>query len=311
MEQFLPVTAQDYHACMDQTPKIIETRLGPVEYATSGEGFPLLAVHGGGCGGFDSGLVMCECFSKNGAKVLSPSRPGYLGTSLERGASFEQQADLLVAFIDALGLNSVAVVGASAGGPPSYLMAQRHPERVSALLEIDSACIHYTKGKEISKTQEMLYLSRPGLWFIDFFARHFPAAMVKNFLETESTLDKHEIAERVKHVANDPAKLAFIQVFTRMMSDYAPRKTGTLNDLDRLFAIDALPLDKITCPVLIIHGDADSDVPPKHAEYAHKSIKGSKLRIMGRASHIGFWISDEAEIVQREAVQWLKQVCRV
>lgn len=190
MNSFYPVTSEEYLECLKSPSGMIETRFGPVEYASRGEGPVLLSVHGGGAGGFDSGLIMCECFRKNGFRVISPSRPGYLRTPLERGASFEEQADLLAAFIDALGLNSVAVAGASAGGPPGYLMAQRHPGRVKSLIEIDSCCAHYTKAREISKIQEALYLSKPGLWLIDFFARHFPEAMVKNFIETESTLTR-------------------------------------------------------------------------------------------------------------------------
>jgi pimeloyl-ACP methyl ester carboxylesterase len=307
MNSFSPVTAQEYTACLDYPSKIIETKLGSVECAVRGEGPALLSVHGGGCGGFDSGMVMAECFRKNGFKIVSPSRPGYLRTPIERGTSFEEQADLLAALLDAMELPSLAVIGASAGGPPSYLLAQRHPEKVSALLEIDSACIHYTKAQELSKIEETLYLSRPGLWLVDFFARRFPAAMVRNFLETESTLEKHELGERVRQVVKDPAKLAFIQVFTKMMSDYAPRKTGTDNDIKYMCEIDRLPLEHIACPTLIMHGDADADVPIAHAEYAHHAIKGSEMRIIHRASHIGFFVSDEAEQVQQEAVAWLRK----
>lgn len=306
MDSFLPVTAQDYKSVLDCKSKIIKTRLGDVECAIYGEGPAILAVHGGGAGGFLSGLAMSECFIKNGFQIIAPSRPGYFRTSLERGVTLEQQADLLVALLDALKIDSIAVLGASAGGPPSYLMAHYYPKRVSALIEIDSCSLHYTKGQEITKLQQKIFLSQPGLWLTNFFAKYFPAATVKSFLKAESTLGKHELKQRVKNIVKDPVKLAFIQTFTKIMSQYSLQKKGTLNDLDRLFEIDKLTLDKIICPTLIIHGDADSDVPLSNAEYAHKSIKGSELKIISKGSHLGFWVSDDAENVQKESVEWLR-----
>jgi pimeloyl-ACP methyl ester carboxylesterase len=71
--------------------------------------------------------------------------------------------------------------------------------------------------------------------------------------------------------------------------------------------IDKLPLDNIRCPTLIIHGDADNDVPPRDAEYAHAAIAGSELLWINKASHIGFWTADDAYKVQEYAVDWLKK----
>ena len=51
----------------------------------------------------------------------------------------------MAAFLDALGIEQIPVVGASGGGPSTYLLAARHPERVRCLVEIDSICITYPK----------------------------------------------------------------------------------------------------------------------------------------------------------------------
>jgi fermentation-respiration switch protein FrsA (DUF1100 family) len=47
------------------------------------------------------------------------------------------------------------------------------------------------------------------------------------------------------------------------------------------------PLDRIRCPTLIIHGDADNDVPPRDAQYSHEAIAASQLLWIDKASHIG------------------------
>ncbi|WP_320173071.1 alpha/beta hydrolase [Maridesulfovibrio sp.] len=310
MNPYRPAKAEDYKECLGHPSQVVDTSVGPVEYADMGEGSVLLSVHGGP-GGYDQGLAISECFRLNGFRVIAPSRPGYLGTPLSSGQSLESQADALAAMLDTLGLDKVAVLGASAGGPSTYLLAQNHPDRVSALIEIDSVCMRYTKADEISKAEELLFLSKAGMWLMDFLMSHFPAAMVKSFLQTESTLDKHEIRERVKHVLKDPAKIAMVEVLSNTMTtNYELRKSGVANDLDTMRPLDRLPLDKVSCPALIIHGDADNDVPPAQAEYAAHSISDAELYWIEKGSHMGFWLADGAESVQQYAVTWLQDKFR-
>lgn len=306
MGAYAQVTAEEYQDCLSHPSQVAQTRLGPVEYAIRGEGPALLSVHGGP-GGYDQGLALAECFRKNGFQIIAPSRPGYLGTPLGRGETAEGQADVLAALIETLGLGPLAVVGASAGGPPSYALAQNRPELVRALVEIDSVCIKYTKQEDLTKTQEAIFLSKPGLWLMDWFMRHFPAPMVKEFLQNASSLDGHELLERVRQVVTDPVKLSFVRVMTRTMCDgWEARKQGVYNDLALMGALTRMPLDKIACPALILHGDADADVTPAHGEYAHGAIKGSEFYPIRGGSHIGFWISDVAEAAQRHALKWLQ-----
>jgi len=307
VENLQHVTAFECQKCLTYPSKVIKTSVGPVEYADRGEGPVLLSVHGGP-GGYDQGLGIGEVFRKSGFRILAPSRPGYLGTSLDAGKTSEEQGNMLAAFLDAMGLSKAAVVGCSAGGPPTYQLAKRHPDRVSALIEIDSISVKYTKKQELSKLEEGIYLSKLGIWLLGFFMRHFPSAAVKNFLETESSLDKHEIGKRVKEIVKDKDKFAFLNLLFQTMSEkYDQRKAGIDNDLKQLMAIDKLPLSNISCPTLIINGDADTDVPKNHAEYAHKAIKGSELYWIKGGSHIGFWTADSAYEAQEYAVKWLKQ----
>src|SRR5215470_10248276 len=80
------------------------TAKGTVEFAMSGRSGPvILSVHGG-IGGADQARLMANWLDTDAYRILSPSRPGYLGTPLESGKTFEQQADLLAALLDHLRL---------------------------------------------------------------------------------------------------------------------------------------------------------------------------------------------------------------
>ena len=60
---------------------VIETPCGPIEYTESGDGAPLLVVHGAG-GGFDQGMELGQSLASRGFRVIAMSRFGYLRTPL-------------------------------------------------------------------------------------------------------------------------------------------------------------------------------------------------------------------------------------
>jgi pimeloyl-ACP methyl ester carboxylesterase len=295
----------ELNECLTHPAQVLETAIGPVEYAERGQGPPLFCVHGGP-GGCDQGLALGEIFRVNGFKIIAPSRPGYLGTPLTSGHTPEEQAEALAALLDALHISRLPVIGASAGGPSSYLLAAKYPDKVTCLIEIDSVCLSYQP--DISPLEEKLYLSKAGIWLVRFFLDHFPAAMVKSFLRTESTLDRHEIAARAQHILQDAGHFAFLRFLMATMSERLDeRQAGLHNDLLQLAAITELPLAAITCPTLILHGTADKDVPPRHAEYAQSAITGSELYWIPQGSHVGFWLADDAPAAQEYAISWLWQ----
>lgn len=93
----------------------IQTEMGPIEFGRTGSGPPVLLVHGTP-GGADSSLAMGWFLEAAGFEVIAPSRPGYLGTSLDGRSTIDEQADLLAALLDALGFNRTGVVTWSGGG---------------------------------------------------------------------------------------------------------------------------------------------------------------------------------------------------
>ncbi|MFM1901861.1 MAG: hypothetical protein RLZZ216_2437 [Cyanobacteriota bacterium] len=295
----------DLAACLEQASEQVATRLGEVEVACLGEGPPILSIHGGP-GGCDQGLVMALPFLQAGYRVIAPSRPGYLGTALERGVSLNDQADLLAALLEALRLPAIPVIGASAGGPPAYLLAARHPERVKSLVVIDGVSQIYHKVDQMNRLEEAIFLSRPGVWLMDWLGRHFPGPVVQSLMESESTLTPDDLKERVAEVVHNPSKLAFVQALMRTMSArFNERQLGVRNDLKQLAAITRLELNTIKCPTLVIHGDSDGDVPFADACWAHEQISGSMIHAIPGGSHLGFWIAPGAKQAQQLALSWI------
>lgn len=112
---------------------VVTTRCGPIEVQQTGEGTPLLMVHGSG-GGHDQGMDWARPLAQQGIRVIAMSRFGYLRTPRPADASPAAQADAHLCLLDALGIDRAAVVGVSAGAASALQMALRHPDRVDALV---------------------------------------------------------------------------------------------------------------------------------------------------------------------------------
>src|ERR1041385_8455957 len=63
----------------------VMTPCGRIEYASAGNGAPVLVIHGAG-GGFDQGETLGAPLAQAGFRVIAPSRFGYLGTPLPADA---------------------------------------------------------------------------------------------------------------------------------------------------------------------------------------------------------------------------------
>jgi hypothetical protein len=77
---------------VSQGSLVADTDTGPIEYAETGAGIPLLSIHGAG-GGFDQGLANVAELVGEGFRVISPSRFGYLRTPVPQDSSPAAQAD--------------------------------------------------------------------------------------------------------------------------------------------------------------------------------------------------------------------------
>ena len=117
--------------------QIIDTPNGPIEFAECGDGPAVLLIHGAG-GGFDQGVELGRTLLAGGYRTIAPSRFGYLGTPVPADASAEAQADAHLYLLDALQIDTAAVIGVSAGAPSAMQLyaAIARVERARGLASI-------------------------------------------------------------------------------------------------------------------------------------------------------------------------------
>lgn len=288
-------------------PCTVLTEKGTVEFDMSGTKGPvILSVHGG-LGGADQARLMANWLDTSAYRILSPSRPGYLGTPLESGETFEQQADLLAALLDYLGLEKVAVVCLSAGGPPAYQFAIRHPDRVWALVAIDSVSGSYRPPETAGPITEAIFMSTLGQKIVKMIMEKQPKLLLAEAFRGIGYFTKEQRKRQIDHVLNEPGALAFMKALLDTMNPYAERKKGNENDMKEFLKLTHLPLEKVQCPSLIIHGTHDADVKFSDGVYSYEHIPLAQRYWIEEGDHLGFWLSQHAQLAQDCARAFLQK----
>ena len=286
--------------------KIAETPRGPVEYSFIGSGPTILISHGGP-GGYDQGEFLMKFFVQQGFSVLSVSRPGYLGTPIESGATFEEQADTLVYLLDNLNIHRVAVIGVSAGGPAALQFAMRHHERLWSLILLCAVSKEYIIENDslLGRIFMSDTIADLGLWVFDFITRHWPLYSLTKLMEVESTLNKDEIKKFIEDIKKSPTQIEWYKEFLRSTMPLSVRKSGLDNDLKQLKTVGDYPLEEIKVPTLIVHGTADKDVPITHAEFANSKILNSSLISLEGVGHI-IWLGKHLDELKMKILKFLQ-----
>jgi pimeloyl-ACP methyl ester carboxylesterase len=138
-------------------------------YRDSGEGKPLLLLHGfTGCGD-DWGHVFAEPIA--GRRVIAPDLRGH-GRSTNPGGTF-RFADVardIFALLDRLGLERVSAIGLSAGANTLLHMATQQPQRIVAMVHVSGTPRFADQARAIMRT--MTEESRSETEWADLRTRH-------------------------------------------------------------------------------------------------------------------------------------------
>ena len=246
----------------------VETSLGSVEYTLKGNNGPVLLFIHGTPGGYDQTTEATDKF-----RVLTPSRPGYLRTSILLGKTPLQQAKVFKALLDELGIDKVIVMGVSGGGPSSLEFAAKFPEKTHGLIAFEAV----SYAEDFTETDaEIIGASDFSLWFqlasISFLSnKNLASAILPNSKNREKLLNKPQNIEELKRLVWSIWPLS-------------ERQEGIKNDYKQ-FSNFSAPLNEITVPTLVIHGNEDINVDISHATNLIENIKGAELYTVKGADH--------------------------
>ena len=260
----------------------LETRLGTIVFGDRGEGVPLLVSHGVlGCH-VDTAHGWWEGLAGPGFRVIGPSRFGYFGSTLPKGATPADQADAYALLLDHLGVDRAVVLAFSAGSGSALEFARRHPERVIGLI---LACCRLGGGittpVAFAPLFRLAYGSDRIFWI---FRKVMPSAYSR-------------MMGRPKGYRPSPREA---EAMADMLFPLRPRRDGAVFDgFVSNLAADGFPLEEIGVPTLVINARDDTSFAPyRFAVRAAERIPGAKLVSIESG---GYWFLGHAVEV-REAI---------
>lgn len=286
--------------------QLINIALGKVQVSISGTGLPVLVIHGSP-GGVDAAKLMAGFLPVNQFRSISVSRPGYLRTPLGTNASIDHEVAQLVAVLDELGITRIAILAWSGGGPVAYRFAVNYPERVTSLVQLAALSSRWEKAN-YPLDSRFLFRSVLGNGLIRLFAHVALNRLIESALASEGAIRGLELKRFTADVLADETQRQFVLAITKTMSWAGRRRRGWNNDVTNYGQIDTLELEKVRCPVLLIHGDADTDVLPKYSRIAHDKLPNSQLILLKGGTHLAFYAHPESYAVQAKAKKLVSEV---
>jgi 2-hydroxy-6-oxonona-2,4-dienedioate hydrolase len=113
-----------------------------LHFLDAGEGYPVLLLHGGSLG--SSADVFYENLgdlARHGYRAISFDQPGFGTSDNPQDYSLGYRRGLILQFMDALGLERAALVGHSQSGKIAFMLAEKHPDRISHVIVLGTGSL--------------------------------------------------------------------------------------------------------------------------------------------------------------------------
>jgi pimeloyl-ACP methyl ester carboxylesterase len=260
-------------------------------YEAAGEGAPVVFVHGG----FPSLAMQLEDsgtwqwtwerdFASRFYFVWYDRRGCWRSASPRDGYALENQARDLASLLDHLHLDSVHLIGSSAGGPIAIVFAAYWPQRVRSLILAGTGLNLWSEKEDVATRivrQQVAVLRRAGAQAA--FAQR-PAG-VETSLEilwrpeeedARGRLDEYMERERRR------TQLAEQLPLRDRVHYYAVELESASAYMEHDVRLDAA---KIAAPALVLHGSDDRAVPVRFGREIADTIPGATLHVVEGGGH--------------------------
>lgn len=266
----------------------IKWKGGEIHYTESGNGFPILMIHGFGGSNWD--FKTLDSLLNDKYRVIRIDLPGFgLSDFPESGYKedfIKTYAEYFTFLIDTLHLDSMYVMGNSLGGMMACNLELQYPANVKKMILFNSAGYDMkealkTANAEIFRKKYVQLLLKKGL----------PKFMTKKGI-SRVFYDKSILTEsRIKRVN---------EMWNR---------EGNLHHIIAMATSDDYPneelIKNITCSTLIIWGKQDKILNYKFADYFHRDIKNSQKIIYDSCGHVP--MMEKPAEVKRDVLKFLNE----
>jgi pimeloyl-ACP methyl ester carboxylesterase len=252
----------------------IEVEGLPTRYLTAGEGLPLLLLHGAGDNALDWRWVMPALAANH--RVYAPDLPGSpdsVRPAADYSPAFFER--FVAGFLDASGIERVAVAGNSLGGLIALRLALSKPARVTALILIDSAGLGRTVNPAFGS------VNLPGLGEAAMPLWRTPVGAYQRAWGRAALLFAHPESVPGEWLA-EQCRLALLPGY--LEAHLAALRAQVSPGGQREVLVDRLP--SISNPTLVVWGARDRVFPKFQATEAVSRLREGSLALIPDCGHM-------------------------
>ncbi|HNP64546.1 MAG TPA: alpha/beta hydrolase [Woeseiaceae bacterium] len=253
--------------------RLVRSPYGDIEYTEGGSGPAVLVIHGSG-GGYDQGELIAQAVLGDEFHWIAPSRFGYLRSGFHAGATWDDQAHAYAYLLDDLGIENVAVVAMSHGGPSALLFSVLHSDRVSSLTLISCGVARSSAPVQESANQKGDLLAT--IFRHDVLYWAISKAFRKRLMSLMGA-DDEVVASLV------PKQRELFARFIDYMNPVSLRSAGAT--FDNTAELPGGRISAITASTLIVHAEDDTLQLFHNAEFAASTIPDAKLLRFEKGGH--------------------------
>lgn len=248
----------------ERTRRYARTEFGEVAYVERGSGDVALFMHGYPLNGYQWREIIDRLADTRRCIALDMMGAGHTKVPLTQDLSYPAQARMVASFLDALGIETIDLVGNDSGSAVSQIFAARYPDRVRSLA-LTNSVVHNNWPPPAS------------VWLVEAARAGTYKTRLKTLL---GDLDQFRVG--LAHVFEHPERLTDETLRTY----YAPLVATDVDglNLERFITsigaghtreIEAL-LQKLHVPTLIMWGTGDALFELKWAYWLKANIPGAR-----------------------------------
>ena len=192
------------------------------------------------------------------------------------------QAQRIVALMDALGIERAILLGHSFGGGATMETALTIPDRIDALVlaDVGGLNLHLQPAPEAQGSSPIEFFLRTPIVRNPVLATTATNPLFTKTLISAMILDPADATEEKVRILQEPLVL---QDATNTLGDWLK---AVLGPQEISLTSDPENYQRLTMPTLILWGDSDTVIPLKEGEYLQSIMPNAALVIMQGVNHI-------------------------
>ena len=264
---------EDYDYKLNHLSTLVELCGKTIEYYRVGTGIPVVQNHATP-GGFDQGLIGSQLINESGCEVITWSRPGYLRTPLNSGATQFLQCELLEHLLDHLGIEKAVLLGISSGCHIAVEFARCYPSRTSCVILENPVfkVLNLGLSEQHLKKVTGIFFNTFENWLSNLFLDS-PYISPKQNFKGQNFVDQELIENLLFGQFHDQTIVKTIVDYAKTIGPSQSREIGFRNDITEILC-KPLSLENFTIPVLVSASDDVYRVSEKLINNKYPNVLG-------------------------------------